>query len=100
MLEFLNPWHPITDKVQLKFLGKLLEELGELTAATSRCLIQGIDEKEPVTGKVNKEWLEEEIADVLAGIELVTNKFDLNYSKILERKSNKKIRLATWHRMA
>lgn len=60
----MNPWVPIKDpKVQRRF-GKTLEELGELTSAVSRCLIQGIDECEPVTGKPNRQWLLEELADV------------------------------------
>jgi hypothetical protein len=73
-----NPWHPIDDKVDLKHLGKLGEELSELAAASSkcatavcRCIIQGVDEAEPVTGKVNREWLEDEIADVQANMDLV-----------------------------
>ena len=47
-----NPWHPITDKVDLKYLGKLGEELNECGSAVSRCIIQGVDEREPVTGKL------------------------------------------------
>lgn len=49
-----SPWHPMTDSVDLKHLGKLMEELGECQAAIARCIIQGIDSAEPVTGKINK----------------------------------------------
>jgi hypothetical protein len=62
----LNPWRPMTRPIDLKHLGKLGEESNELGAAISRCIIQGIDEREPVTGKPNRQWLAEEIADVLA----------------------------------
>lgn len=100
MLEKYNPWHPITDTVDLKHLGKLAEEANELGSAAARCIIQGVYEKEPVTGKVNKTWLEEEIADVLANIELVQKRFDLDIRFIIERKWNKVERLQTWHAMA
>jgi len=93
----LNPWHPMSDPVDLKHLGKLLEELGELTAAVSRCLIQGIDEKEPVTGKVNREWLEDEISDVKANLWLVEVQFSLNTANILNRAQRKMENLKTWH---
>lgn len=100
MLEALNPWHPITDSVDLKHLGKLSEETSELGAATARCIIQGIDEREPVTGKVNREWLEDEMADVYANMELVQERFGLNVGRIMTRAFDKKLRLRTWHRMA
>lgn len=93
----MNPWIPITNTKDLKFLGKLGEELGEASSAVCRCIIQGLEEKEPVTEKVNKDWLEEELADVLANIELVTEHFQLDTIKILERSSKKKERLKIWH---
>ena len=96
----LNPWHPMTDPVDLKHLGKLGEEAGELASAVSRCIIQGIDEAEPVTGKVNKEWLEDEMADVLASMSLVEEHFQLNIERILQRADNKKEHLRKWHVMA
>lgn len=51
----LNPWHPMTDAINLAHLGKLAEELNECGAAVARCIIQGIDGSEPVTGKPNRE---------------------------------------------
>lgn len=96
----LNPWHPMTEPVDLKHLGKLGEEAGELASAVSRCIIQGIDEAEPVTGKVNKEWLEEEMADVLANMSLVEEHFQLNRERILQRADKKKEHLRKWHVMA
>jgi NTP pyrophosphatase (non-canonical NTP hydrolase) len=96
----LNPWHPMTDPVDLKHLGKLGEESGELCSAVSRCTIQGIDEAEPVTGKVNREWLEDEIADVMANSELVIKHFNLNEARIFARAEKKKSALKLWHVMA
>lgn len=100
MLERLNPWHPITDAVDLKHLGKLGEELNECGAAVSRVIIQGIDECEPVTKKPNRIWLMEEIADVQANQELVIERFELDEEFIRGRKEEKKARLRTWHEMA
>lgn len=100
MLERMNPWHPITDSVDLKHLGKLNEELSECGAAVSRVIIQGLNEVEPTTRKPNREWLEEEIADVEANIELCKRRFELDREFIRNRKDSKIQRLETWHEMA
>jgi hypothetical protein len=96
----MSPWHPISDAVDLKHLGKFSEELGECQAAVARCIIQGVDEREPVTGKVNRHWLEEEIADVRAGATLAIKRFDLNEARIEARAKRKIEQLRTWHLMA
>ena len=97
----LEPWHPMTDPVSVKTLGKLIEELGELQSAAARCLIQGIDAGHPVTGKPNETWLMEEIADVMASIELTIERFfHMNRKDIMERKFAKKQRLQAWHAKA
>lgn len=95
-----NPWHPITDAVDLKHLGKFGEELGECGAAVSRCIIQGVAECEPVTGKVNQAWLEDEIADVRANAELVIERFGLDEARIAARAERKKLHLRQWHDLA
>lgn len=95
-----NPWHPITDAVDLKHLGKLGEECNELGSAVSRCIIQGVNEAEPVTGKVNREWLEDEIADVEANLELVKRRFNLDRDRIHRRRVKKMLFLGKWHAMA
>lgn len=94
------PWHPITDPIDLKHLGKLNEEAGEMIAATSRVIIQGLYGQEPNTKKVNRVWLEEEIADVVANIELVVDHFKLDVQAIRERSNSKKAKLAEWHKGA
>ena len=95
-----NPWHPMTDAVDLKHLGKLVEEACELGSAASRCMIQGIDEVHPTTGVINRTWLEDEIADVLANIALVRKRFNLNNGRILDRVIAKQTQLKKWHDMA
>lgn len=99
-LKDASPWHPIDNKVDLKHLGKLNEELGEAISAVSRCIIQGVDEEHPITGKSNREWLEDELADVLAGINLVSLRFELNEDRMNERAAKKMAHLKQWHDMA
>lgn len=92
-----SPWQPVTRKIDLKHLLKLIEELGECTSAASRCLMQGIDEKEPVTGRLNREWLEDEMADVYANMALVCQHFRLDRRRIADRADKKTVYLRTWH---
>lgn len=95
----LNPWMPMTRSIDLKHLGKLAEELNECGAAVSRCIIQGIDESEPVTGKVNRRWLEDEIADVYANLTLVIDHFGLDTAHVRARMARKQEHQRAWHAM-
>lgn len=92
-----SPWVPMTRPSDLKHLGKFGEELGETVAAMCRCLIQGIDEAHPETGKINRAWLEDEIADVLGNAELVMSHFKLDRGRIERRKDRKVVHLRQWH---
>lgn len=91
------PWHPITKPIDLKHLGKLGEECGELSAIVSRCIIQGLDGINPDTKEINRHNLEEEIADVLANIYLVLDHFRLDENSIGIRRRGKIKKLLTWH---
>ncbi len=91
-----NPWIPITEIKQLKILGKCGEEVNELGSAISRCIIQGVDEVHPETGKGNQEWLEDEIADVLATTQLVANHYGLDGDRIEARAKAKIEYLSRW----
>lgn len=95
----LNPWQPMSRPIDLKHLGKLGEELCEAGSAVARCIIQGIDECEPVTRKPNRVWLEDELADVLANVELVVQHFGLDATRMLARGLEKKRHLKAWHSM-
>ncbi len=95
----INPWVPMKKPIDLKHMGKLMEELAECLAATSRCVIQGVEEAESVTGKSNRQWLREEIADVLANVDLVIEHFGLDKQAIEERRERKKAGLREWHGM-
>jgi hypothetical protein len=93
----LNPWQPMSDPIDIAHLGKLIEELNEAGSASARCLIQGIDEKEPITGKLNREWLEDELADVLVNLDLVVSHFGLNWLRMAQRIEAKQKHLKAWH---
>ena len=95
----MNPWRPMSRPIDLKLLGKLAEELSEAGAAVARCLIQGIGECEPVTRKPNKQWLEDEMADVVASAGLVCTHFRLNRVRMRERIARKRRGLKQWHAM-
>jgi NTP pyrophosphatase (non-canonical NTP hydrolase) len=85
--------------IDLKHLGKLAEELGEAQAAVARRIIQGIDERKPVAGKPNREWLEDELADVLANLLLVGEHFGLDNLRMAARAERKTEHLRRWHAM-
>ena len=85
----ISEWQPITNKHDLAVLGKLGEEASELCSAICRCIIQGMDGLEPTTGKPNRQWLEEEIADVMALVTLAIQEFNLDSAAISERCSRK-----------
>lgn len=95
----MNPWQPIKDSFKLALLGKLIEELGELTAASGRCIIQGIDEVQPVTQKLNREWLGEEIADVIANCYFVRDYLGLDKMELGSRIKTKTKHLEEWHHL-
>jgi hypothetical protein len=84
----------MTDLIGLAILGKLAEELGELQSAVARCIIQGVDEVHPETGKSNRQWIEEEFADVVALKALAFMHFHLKHMP--ERAGIKQIHKSKW----
>ena len=95
-----SPWHPMTDPVDIKHMGKLGEEANKLGSIACRIIIQGMGEVNPDTGVINLTNLENEMADVEANIELVKIRFGLNRKRIEERKQKKIARLSNWHKHA
>jgi hypothetical protein len=91
-----SPWVPENDVCRLKVLGKALEEGGEYVSAVARCLIQGIAESEPTTGKPNRQWLEEEMADVMATMQHLVREFDLDIHAMSQRVEKKYAYLRKW----
>ena len=94
-----SPWVPDTDLGNLRVLGKAAEECGELGQMLARCIIQGIGESEPVSGKPNRQALEEEIADVIATTTLLVEHFDLDRAAMAVRVERKIAYLRQWFDM-
>ena len=89
-------WQPVTDKVTVKRLSKLMEEAGELISVCARCLAQGLDGVNPDNGKSNRRWLEEELSDVAANLDLVHEHFTLDTDFIQARMAEKRERQLQW----
>jgi NTP pyrophosphatase (non-canonical NTP hydrolase) len=95
----LHPWYPERDVNSLRALGKTLEELGELTSAVARCLIQGVNEVEPISKKPNRLWLEQEIADVHTQLMILVEHFHLDAKAISVRTQKKYHQMQEWRSM-
>jgi hypothetical protein len=95
--DLVSPWMPMSEPIDLKHMGKLGEEAGELCQVVCRCVIQGIDETDPTKIITNRAWLENEIADVQANIDLVVEHFKLDKATMQARTARKKINLKKWH---
>lgn len=82
-------WKPEPDILIHQALGKACEEASELSNILARCLIQGLDQREPVSGKPNRKALSDEIADLDAAIqwlrELIGDEYD-------EERADRKLR--------
>lgn len=92
------PWHPISNAVDLKHLGKLGEETAELSRIVARIIIQGMDGIDPASGENNTINLQKEMADVIANIELNVEHFGLHVDG--RRIESKKTQLRIWHKDA
>lgn len=95
----MNKWTPTTDLVTLRRMGKLTEELGELQAVAARVVIQGLDEVDPGTGKVNRQRLLDELADVQAQIGCTLLAFDLDQDYLARRVAEKIRQMREWEAM-
>lgn len=93
----ISPWFPEQDRSRLAALGKMAEEAGELAARASRCIIHGIDEIDPDSGRTNRQELEREIADICAAIFMVE---DLRMAKASsDRVAQKLTGFREWQRL-
>jgi len=70
-------------------IGKLGEECSELAGRCLRSMIQGLDEKDPDTGRTNLDHLQDEVADVLAQIDLAKEFLALKEVQIDDRRWRK-----------
>jgi NTP pyrophosphatase (non-canonical NTP hydrolase) len=95
----LIKWTPTTDLRMLRRMGKLGEELGEAQAVASRVIIQGIDEVDPSTGKVNRQRLQDELADVQAQIGCTVIALGLDQDYMARRTADKIRQMGEWEAM-
>lgn len=89
-------WQHTTDPLHIRRLGKTGEELAELLAVVSRCLIQGLDEIDPSSGKTNRQRFIDETADVRAQLNCNDRAFGLPIDEIERRIAKKETWMAEW----
>jgi NTP pyrophosphatase (non-canonical NTP hydrolase) len=92
----LQKWVPTTNGIILRRMGKLGEELAELSNVTNRVIIQGLYQVDPSSQKVNKLRLEEEVADVWAQILVTMKALQLDREMIEARVENKVDQMQEW----
>lgn len=92
----MNKWIPTTDLKVLRRVGKAQEELNELGCVLARVIIQGIDEIDPGSGKVNRQRLQDEIADVYTQLQLMESQFELDSYAITDRCVEKRRQMDEW----
>lgn len=92
----ISPWMPDTNPLNLAVLGKAVEEGGEVTTACGRCIIQGIEESEPVSLKPNRKMLSDEIADSFATCGWLIDYFGLDRAYIEARAAAKRKGFERW----
>jgi hypothetical protein len=93
----ISPWFPEQDRVRLAVLGKLIEECNELAGRAARCIIQGLDERDPATGRKNREELGREMSDVTACIHMAEEV--LRVTRTHGRMASKRAGFRRWHEM-
>ena len=86
---------PVSSQV-LRRLGKLGEGLGVLAAAASRCLTQGVNEADPGTGWMNRERLQDEIADVLAQCYCTVRSLHLDGKRVVKLAREMQAKIVAW----
>ena len=92
----MNAWQVEADKSIIRRLGKLCEELNECGSAASRAIIQGVDSVSPDTGKTNRQWLLEELADVQAQIGCTLLHLGLDQDFLARRVAHKMKQMDEW----
>lgn len=92
-----EPWTLEPNRVALALLGKLCEESNELGAIAARCIIQGVDASEPVTGVPNREALMKELADVRAMSGVLLEYLALDVPAFIFRVEKKNAYWRDWH---
>ncbi|MBO9099969.1 MULTISPECIES: nucleoside triphosphate pyrophosphohydrolase family protein [unclassified Rhizobium] len=92
-------WKPEPDPILHQALGKLAEECAELSQALAQCLIQGYHEEEPVTHKLNRTQVMEEVADVKAAMRWLFDVLDEPFKGESARERRKLDGFKNWQAM-
>lgn len=92
----MNKWQLEQSDIIRRRMGKTGEELNELGAVVSRIQIQGIDAVDPGTAKINRDRLEEEIADVYAQLDVDIDALGLDAQAIAKRRARKRAQMYEW----
>lgn len=79
--------------------SELIRAIGRCGAAVARCIIQGVDEAEPSTGEINRDWLLHEMIFVRRCCAAVITDRGLDSSAIDSRMTFKRAHLTRWHQM-
>lgn len=95
--EHISLWIPEPDPIRVAVLGKLAEECNELAGRAARCIIQGITELDPDSGRTNHDELEREMSDVMACIEVAFR--TLGTTPSATRQAKKSAGYYRWHSM-
>lgn len=95
----LTKWTPTTNLLELRRLGKTVEELGELVAVLGRTICQGLDGVDPASGEGNVERITKEAADVLAQIACTSAAFGIDQAAVDKRVFEKIGQMNEWEAM-
>jgi len=98
-MSIINAWKPEEDVVLHQALGKLAEECSELAKIAMRCVIQGYAEADPVTEKLNRTQLMEEVADVKATMRWLFDVLDIPFKGESQREARKFDGFKRWEAM-
>ena len=72
------------------------EECAEVTQSISKIFRFGFESRHPVSGKSNKESLEEEVGDLLAMIDIMVEKCIISDSAVNQARKAKRNKLKQW----
>lgn len=93
----ISPWMPERNPLTVAMIGKLGEEASELAQRCFRILIQGLEERDPDSKRLNSEELAREMSDVAACMHVVHEK--LKIYLMLGRRDDKVAGFDRWHKM-